>query len=343
MHDFKKNNFTIIHIVAALMVLVGHQFVLMGQSQLIFFGMDMHGLGVRILFMVSGYLVSASYFRSKNPAEYIWKRLSRLYPPLIVCLCITIIVLRFFSDTPETYWKSAIEYFLYNLEMRPKFNLDGVFMNNPYPIGVNGSLWTLPIEIACYFLLIPFLEIFRLLKKKSLVLASIFSGAMLLCLSCFDRWRVTDGSNISFVFWDTDWLNLSSLGLFFLIGVNAQILELKKICDIQIGVLVVVIHACLPYNMKYMLSPYVISYIVLSFGLIQQPLFHKYVKKDICYGLYLYAFPIQQMIIDIIIVKHSIQLSPYLMCLISIIIVMTIAMIEYHFIEERDWFKKKMI
>lgn len=336
----KNNNFTIIHIIAAYMVLIGHQFVLMGQGPIMLCGLDIHGLGMRILFLVSGYLVSASYLRTGSPIRFILKRLSRLYPALIVCLIITIIFCRFITDAPEYYWNSALVYFLHNIEMRPKFDLAGVFVDNLYPFAVNGSLWTLPLELVCYLVLVPLLEIYKFLNKKSVFFAKIFLVIPLVCFSGIDYWRTTSGINLSVVFWDTEWMNIFALGTYFLVGILFQVLELKKICSMQVSVVLIILYMCLPPMIKYVLTPYVIGYYVLSFALEEKPLFNKYIKKDICYGVYLYAFPVQQLLIHFLMIKHAIYISTYLMMFFSVIVVTGMALLNYCLLEDRNWMKK---
>ncbi|WP_026510180.1 acyltransferase family protein [Butyrivibrio sp. LC3010] len=336
----KNNNFTIIHIAAAFMVLMGHQFVLLGSAPLTLMGMDLHGLGVRVLFMVSGFLVSASYMRSKNPAHFLWKRLSRLYPPLIVCLALTIIVFSFISNSPEYYWHSAKKYFIYNITMRPIFDLAGVFSENPYPSAVNGSLWTLPIEIAWYFALIPVLGLFKILKRYSDVVSRIFLVVLLCIMTAFDFWITRNPEGINLLYWNTDWKYGVILGIYFMIGVTFQMMNLKKLCNMQIAVIVILVYTCLAPDIKYILTPYVVSYVVLSFALVENPLFAKYIKKDICYGLYLYAFPVQQLLIYEIYVRNNTYVSPFMMGLISAVIVLVIAVAEFYLIEEKIWLNR---
>lgn len=49
------------------------------------------------------------------------------------------------------YWKhrATLDYLL-NIKLNVHYVLPGVFESNPYPRGVNGSLWTIPQEVRCY-------------------------------------------------------------------------------------------------------------------------------------------------------------------------------------------------
>lgn len=330
----RNNNFAGVHIVAALMVVVGHEFVLLGNMPPTILGVDIHGLGVRILFLVSGYLVSSSYLRTDSPRRYIWRRLSRLYPPLIICLIVTILFMRLLTTEPELYWQSSWAYFWHNIEMRPKFDLVGIFAENPYPVGVNGSLWTLPIELMCYLLLIPVLELVSILSKFSLRYAKILALGLLLALSGINViWEVF-ANGCSIVFWDTDWLRFIPLSIWFLIGAFFYVFEWKQLCNWQAGVVMIILVICLPTVVRDVVVPYIIGYLVLCFSLADKPLFGKLIKRDICYGLYLYAFPVQQATIYLAL-KSNINLNLYSMLLISIIVTVVLAELSYFVVEEK--------
>lgn len=337
----RRNNFTMIHITAAIMVVVGHQFVLLGLTPPTLLGIDIHGLGVRILFLVSGYLVSISYSNSKSIGSYVWKRVSRLYPPLVLCLILTVVVMRTVTDVPEYYWQSALSYVIHNLEMRPKFDLAGVFANNPYPTGVNGSLWTLPIELVCYFTLIFVIEIFKLFSRIGKIISEIFMVILLVALSLLDWYKLMYLNGTMIVLWGTDWFNAVTLGIYFFIGVMFYLLDLKKICNWQVGVLAVVVYVCCPSMIKYVITPYVFGYLVMCFALADNPRFYKLFKRDICYGIYLYAFPVQQLLIYILGIRKGYNLSPYFFVFISVIVVCGLAIAQSIVIEENKLLHKK--
>jgi len=84
----KHNNITFVHMAFALFVILGHEYVLLGSTPPILFGVSVHRLGVKGLFFISGLLVSGSYQRQGNRRKFWAKRLWRLYPPLIVCLLV---------------------------------------------------------------------------------------------------------------------------------------------------------------------------------------------------------------------------------------------------------------
>ena len=175
------NNFTILRLVAALSVLFGHAYILSnGVNQgedfisnflVKHYGESLPSLAVDIFFVISGYLIVASYTKHNNLYKYFKARILRIYPALFAAVLFSIIIGAFCTNLP------VLEYFT-NPEVMEflrintfalntiKFNLPGVFIHNPYPISVNGSLWTLAIELKLY-IGVSILGMLWLLKKNN--------------------------------------------------------------------------------------------------------------------------------------------------------------------------------
>ena len=92
-------NFDLMRLVAALLVVVSHTFPLAGQAPFRIMGVeDLGALGVSVFFVLSGYLVSASYER--DPKSYLLKRILRIEPGLIASLVVTVVLLAFVTTAP---------------------------------------------------------------------------------------------------------------------------------------------------------------------------------------------------------------------------------------------------
>ncbi|KQO23846.1 hypothetical protein ASF11_22940 [Acidovorax sp. Leaf76] len=170
------NNFDAIRIVAATMVLYSHHFALTGQMEPSFFGIhSLGGLAVTIFFVLSGYLVNASWQRDPNLWRFGLRRFLRIWPALTVAVVLTAYVLgAWVTQLPLTEYLThrATANYLQALGMKIHFVLPGVFENNPYRLGVNGSLWTIPIEVRCYIAL-GLAGLIGLLKYRPVLLLSI--------------------------------------------------------------------------------------------------------------------------------------------------------------------------
>jgi peptidoglycan/LPS O-acetylase OafA/YrhL len=180
----RNNNFDLFRLIAALMVIYGHAYAFVPDAvntdivaRLLNF--DYSGsLAVKFFFMLSGMLVTASLLAKPQVVEFIIKRVARIIPGLFVCLCVsTFIVGPFFSTlgigeyfSQQGTWNYLIHNtFLYQQE----WFLPGVFSDSKH--GVNGSLWTLPLEFVCYLFLAAFygLGVWRIQWLSNLVLLGV--------------------------------------------------------------------------------------------------------------------------------------------------------------------------
>jgi len=109
--------------------------------------------GVPIFFVVSGFLISASFERSPSTWEYLRNRFLRIYPALWVCFLVSLVTVAIFSDA-RTSWRSFTVWTFGQLTIGQFYNPD--FLRG-YGVGVlNGSLWTVTVELQ-FYLLLPFL------------------------------------------------------------------------------------------------------------------------------------------------------------------------------------------
>jgi peptidoglycan/LPS O-acetylase OafA/YrhL len=158
----KNNNFDLFRLVAALLVIYGHASGLVPNGVNSDFvahllGFDYSGsLAVKFFFMLSGLLVTASFLNRPQIGEFIVKRVARILPGLFVCMCVSVFIVGpwFTSLSLAEYFRHGQTWdylinnsLLYQLEWR----LPGVFAESQY--GLNGSLWTLPLEFVCYLFL----------------------------------------------------------------------------------------------------------------------------------------------------------------------------------------------
>ena len=112
-------------------------------------------LGVKCFFVISGFLVTQSWLARNALVPFVAARVLRIYPALIAAMLFTIVlagvssslrVAAISSPHPQTLdyaWRVALGW-----EM--VYRLPDVFAQNPFPHAVNGSLWTLPIELRLY-------------------------------------------------------------------------------------------------------------------------------------------------------------------------------------------------
>lgn len=158
----RKDNFLVLRIIAALMVIYGHSFPLFpGSSEHEIFvahhwGTYSGDIAVDIFFVVSGFMVSGSYIRRAGLYQFMKARILRIVPALLVCLLISAYLIGPLVTTLSIHGyltsPGTIHYVWTNMQFSSamQFTLPGVFEANSYKASVNGSLWTLPAEFRMY-------------------------------------------------------------------------------------------------------------------------------------------------------------------------------------------------
>ena len=182
----RDNNFDVLRLLAAALVLVSHSWALSARTEPSFAGDTLGGLGVTIFFAISGFLVARSWHMDPRPAAFVVKRVLRLWPALLVVLVLTATVLgpAVTDLSMGAYFDSSGvgRYILSNGGLHIVYDLPGVFTQNPYPQAVNGSLWTLPIEVKAYVVVLV-LGMLTLLKRPLVVLALLAATVWMLVTS----------------------------------------------------------------------------------------------------------------------------------------------------------------
>lgn len=158
----RDNNFTLLRLMAALTVVLSHSGPMLGLGSstpnflFAHIGRDYGPLALDWLFVTSGFLVPASLFQRGDLNHFIWARGLRLYPGLWLCLPLTVFILApLLSTMPAKDYYASKETWTYfwrgmTLFDGIRYALPGVFETNPLKGEFNGSLWTLPVELRMY-------------------------------------------------------------------------------------------------------------------------------------------------------------------------------------------------
>jgi len=145
-------------------------------------------VGVQCFFVLSGFLVATSYRRLKSPLRFLWHRALRLFPGCWLCLAFTALVLGpiiyFTSFHTSGYFEqkpSPLGYIWHNLVVpRHQIGIGGLVADNPRGTDLNGSLWTLFYEGACY-LFVAGIGAVGLLGRGRFVWLALWVLAMMGC------------------------------------------------------------------------------------------------------------------------------------------------------------------
>ncbi|VDZ84305.1 acyltransferase [Kluyvera intermedia] len=287
-----QNNLDLIRIIAALMVIFGHSFALTLNPNAqepfsYFFNFTYSGsIAVKIFFFISGLLVTNSMMRSNDILTFVSARFFRIYPAFAATIIITGLVIGpvVYSGTLEQYYDSGsyVNYIVNSLHFNTQYFIDGVFTGNKDGGSINGSLWTIAIEVSAYLLVLS-AYIFTGFKNK-IILNTLCILTIVIPLTSID------GLNFIAERTSEAFLLPSCFALGSLYAINKNNIH----ADLKIPIAFFII-----YKVSY--SP-LMSYFAFYAGVCTLALWLSTtriakmitIRKDISYGIYLWGFPIQQ-------------------------------------------------
>jgi peptidoglycan/LPS O-acetylase OafA/YrhL len=173
------NNFTVLRLGLALLVVLGHYKLLVDGAIAPPFPFNMADAAVDAFFVVSGYLITLSFERSSNLWSFYTRRIFRLYPMYAAVVAMqAVLMLTLLPNGPFSEPDSTARYLSANLMLANflQYDIGGVLagLHNP---GINPSLWTLKVELG-FYLIVPAICI-AVRRWGWQVLAAIFIASAL--------------------------------------------------------------------------------------------------------------------------------------------------------------------
>lgn len=297
----RRNNFGLIRFVAASLVVFSHAYPLTGHitdeplARLVRI-MDFASAAVIIFFVVSGFLVTRSAFLSTTSFRFVQSRLLRIWPALIVTAVVTAFVLGPIATAlPLAEYFSAEDTWLYAIAV-PFLDvgrfLPGTFLTNPLPRGVNGSLWTLQVEAWLYFV-VGCLVLLRVTRHRA-----VFNSFVLVALTAY---FLFPAQIVEWIPRHDAFMTPRLVGSFILgalVYSNAKLVPLNFLSGLAL-IVISFLTADTPFFgfFFYLTFGYWVILIALHPAL--------YVARwndrvDYSYGIYVFAFPIQQTLVALI-------------------------------------------
>lgn len=311
------NNFDALRLGAALTVLVSHSFqISYGNYQMEpvwRIGPHQATLGhiaVAVFFIVSGYLITGSYARRPDPARFVQARALRLLPGLAVCLTVlaalagpllTVLPLGEYAASPGPLWFVLVNLSLTGFET----SLPGVFGGNPFPDVVNGSLWTLRYEAECY----------------ALVLLLGWTGTL-------NRWTVAAMLAVFFLA-SARWIGGSRTefaSLFF--GGAAMYMWQPPLRRWMAGSACFVLILALLTRSFWLAAATAGAYLIIYAARALRPVRLPW-QSDLSYGVYLWAFPVQQAVT----MALGVYAAWWVNVALSLPPVLALAWLSWHYVE----------
>lgn len=281
------------------------------------------GLAVIGFFVISGYLITGSWFRCATATEYFKRRATRIVPGFVVAVLITFFVFGPFAGKGLIGFLGDLRSyrFLGVLAFLSPPGVPTAFVNNPVPGNINGSLWTIRIEATCYALvaLVGTLNIFRnRVVFATLVCCAIACGFVADAPFVQRRLHLFGASILSLI-------GPFAVGSAMFVFGKRVPHSWKIFCIVGIFI----VAAAAIGKLRFVLGPCV-AYLMLFVGLLPAPQWANFEKHgDLSYGVYLYAFPVQQLIVY----WSNSKVSPLVLVSLAIPISLILAILSWKYVE----------
>jgi peptidoglycan/LPS O-acetylase OafA/YrhL len=311
----RNNAFGFLRLALAVLVVFSHSFPVGG------FGTDpldgitkerlsIGSFAVAMFFALSGFLIARSATNCPSVFRFLWHRFLRIFPGywvcLVVCACLFVPVMSFIEfdtltgafslpwNTPQSFIIGNAGLFHLNefsipgiMFIQPN-TIAGLLRQNPVPCILNGTLWTLPIEVSCY-LAVAALAAIGVLRRARFIIAALFVVSWPLYAFYY-----FDPVGFSGCFPIRGFKFLVMLCPFFVAGAACFLYREKIPYSLTLFVIsVALLAASLPFGVFGLVAPLAMTYafLWLAFAL---PFARFDRKGDFSYGTYIYAFPVQQ-------------------------------------------------
>ena len=340
-----NNNYDFLRLFAALCIAFTHSFNLLklnNTEPLMAFTTqryDFSFAGLCIFFSISGYLITKSATTSTSILNYLWKRFLRIQPLLIIVCLLSVFVLGpiFTNLSVADYFKSPSTW-TYFKNIFPatgvQFPLPGVFVNNVAEPGVNGSLWTLVVEERLYFFL-GLLFFLKANKRWLFISFILFLNVLFVVNELVYTLPLPYFLSGSSLFYSLIFLNA---GLLYLFNVDFNRLtgrstkaETSYACFYILSLLILLLAVTLLFSSLQILQVALIPFFVIMLAHIKGATNKTGKRGDFTYGMYIFAFPVQQILIAV----NAASNNPYILFAETFLIVLPLAILSWHFIEKK--------
>lgn len=317
----KVNNFDFIRIVLAFMV-VFHHIISLKDYNSSLLNIYLIDLAVNSFFIISGLLVMWSFDNNRKLIGYWLKRFFRIYPLyffiIVIQLCLLLILTRKLFNFELLI--DSVKYFIANIIflnfLQP--TIPGVFENLKYNV-INGSLWTIKIEVL-FYLFLPC--IYYLIKKfgiKSLVFLYFFSASAFIITKLPLFAVLAD--------------QFPTQLRFFIIGIMLYLYGYKIRFSFFSSLLILVFFTASFFYDNSIIYRAFIYPIFLGFTIYLAGFCNRIIniKYDISYCVYVIHFPVIQLLLFF---NYSVY-NPYLFIITVLIIVVLLSFLSSIFLERK--------
>ena len=328
----RNNSFHLLRLIAASAVLYSHAFPLAtgdpeAEPLRATFGCTFGSIAVDLFFLISGMLVTMSLIRRSSAVDFAKARFFRIWPGLAVAVMAVILILgpALTTQPLSAYFtsKETAKYLVLNLTLLKgvAYVLPGVFATNPWPNAINGSLWTLPSEVRCYLVLLAVWIVLGQLRRSAR-----FGWAITCCWIALFAWFAW--SLRTHTLEDSParlWLMFCS-GAIIYVWRERVVLSASAFLALVFVLCVSAGHS-FAFGLIYTLG---LPYLMLCAAYLARGRILEYNRLgDYSYGVYIYAYPVQQTLMHVWPGFGPIDLFGAAMP-----ITLALAVLSWHFVEK---------
>jgi len=332
--------FDVVRIVAALAVVFSHSFLLAETTEknepFQFFTGEILGVyGVYVFFILSGFLVTDSAIRSKTVLQYAEKRARRILPAFVVAnVGMVAIVAPFFAPagasaflSDAATWRTLVavltlqEHRLWydTVAFYDGTNAAGVWLSH----SVNGVLWTIRLEIVCY-VIVGLLMAARLLRPNVAILL-VAAGAV---YAFQYQWQPSGWGGLGLLF------PSFAAGMAMRLHVGTHVPSVRIAVLSGLGLLLAMFFLPGWDKLAPALFPLFACYPLLCFGVFGWRLHQTPgVGTDPSYGIYIWGWPVQQLLLAAILALGFSDISGPVFALLAMPLAWLAGVASWHLIE----------
>jgi peptidoglycan/LPS O-acetylase OafA/YrhL len=304
--DFRHNAIGFLRLFFAALVVLAHAYVLggFGDDPLARWNhgyWDLGNLSVGGFFVLSGFLIARSAERVGDVRRYLRHRFLRIFPAFWVCLIVVafaigpLIALRehvslggYFGAQTDPPWR----YVVMNAALPIRqHGIAGLLGHVPYRTAFDGSLWTLQFEFACYLGVAALAWLGGVQQRRAVPL--VFFVLWVLVFGTVLALQRAPGP-LGLVL-DSNYHLVADLVAFFGAGVVAYLYREKIPVSHPAGILALVATALALGFPRATFVLWLALPIAVLWIATHLPLRDVDRHVDLSYGLYIYAFPLQQL------------------------------------------------
>ncbi len=300
---------------------------------------DFGGMAVNWFFVISGFLITGSFKNSSSLKDYLVKRVLRIVPGFTIAFLLSLFLFGALGSIKGVNVYENIKHYFSAVGLKnnvarlltlqsPKAGAG--FEGVPLPRKLNSPLWTIQFEFICY-LFVPVMALMKIHKIKWITLLLFILAYSIMLFQKFGNFFPWDANYKSLFLGDPYYL--PRFLTYFLSGACFYIFKdnVPRHTGLTLLSLILIVVASLQGSMVDIVMPVAGSYLLFYIAFHPGFIFSKFASKgDFSYGTYLYAWPVQQLIMY----YFADKIQPLSLFIFASVFTLAIAFLSWHLIEK---------